>query len=152
MQFASVLVVFFVNYWQDKILTPLGSFPQQFVLSPTFPDKTFLSPSFATGKKKKHFPRILTLKPVTWLHTDILIHSLASQGQAPKGRSACCRGVNNFSPNIKAKKKYITRKFIFSLDTEPRPLRRRKFKPFLASYLGSFSNNNGHGNENGKKQ
>ena len=57
MQFASVLVVFFVNYWQDKILTPLGSFPQQFVLSPTFPDKTSLSPSFATGKKKKSFSK-----------------------------------------------------------------------------------------------
>ena len=96
---------FFVNYWQDKILTPLGSFPQQFVLSPTFPDKTFLSPSFATGKKKNHFPRIFTLKPVTSLHTNILMHSGALQGQPAKGRSGCCRGVNHFNPNIKAKEK-----------------------------------------------
>ena len=90
---------FFVNYWQDKILTPLGSFPQQFVLSPTFPDKTFLSPSFATGKKKNHFPRIFTEKTVTSLHTDILVHSRASQRRPPKGRSGCCRGVNHFNPN-----------------------------------------------------
>ena len=90
---------FFVNYWQDKILTPLGSFPQQFVLSPTFPDKTFLSPSFATGKKKNHFPRIFTEKTITSLNTNILVHSLASQRQPPKGRSGCCRGVNHFNPN-----------------------------------------------------
>ena len=48
------------------------------------------------GRKKNHFPRIFTLRLVTSLHTDILIHSRASKGRPPKGQSGCCRGANHF--------------------------------------------------------
>ena len=48
------------------------------------------------GRKKIHFPRIFTLRLVTSLHTNILIHSRASKGRPPKGRSGCCRGANHF--------------------------------------------------------
>ena len=56
------------------------------------------------GRKKIHFSRMFTFKPVTSLHTNILMHSLASQGQPQKGQSGCCRGVNH-SIQIKAKEK-----------------------------------------------
>ena len=51
------------------------------------------------GRKKNHFPRIFTEKTITSPHTNILVHSRASQRQPPKGRSGCCRGVNHFNPN-----------------------------------------------------
>ena len=56
------------------------------------------------GRKKIHFPRIFTLRLVTSLHLNILIHSRASKGRPPKGQSGCCRGVNH-SILIKAKEK-----------------------------------------------
>ena len=66
------------------------------------------------GRKKIHFSRIFTLSPVTSLHTNILIHSLASQGRPPNGRSGCCRGVNHFNPNKGQRKNTsLLRKFVF---------------------------------------
>ena len=105
MQFASVLVVFLLIIDKIRYLRLLGLFLNSSSCLQHFLIKLSCLLLLPLGRKKIHFPRIFTLKPVTSLHTNILIHSRASQGQPAKGRSGYCRGVNHFNPNIKAKEK-----------------------------------------------
>lgn len=135
MQFASVLVVFLFIIDKIRYLRLLGLFLNSSSCLQHFLIKLSRFLLLPLGRKKIHFPRIFTLRLVTSLHTNILIHSLASQGQPPlRAGVVVVEGLTTSILILRPKKKYITRKFIFSLETEPRPLRRRKFKPFLASY------------------
>ena len=99
MQFASVLVVFLLIIDKIRYLRLLGLFLNSSSCLQHFLIKLSCLLLLPLGRKKIHFPRIFTLNPVTSLHTNILIHSLASQGQTPKGRTGSCRGIKHFNPN-----------------------------------------------------
>ena len=99
MQFASVLVVFLFIIDKIRYLRLLGLFLNSSSCLQHFLIKLSCFLLLPLGRKKIHFPRIFTLRLVTSLRPNILMHSRASQGQPPKGRSGCCRGVNHFNRN-----------------------------------------------------
>ena len=99
MQFASVLVVFLFIIDKIRYLRLLGLFLNSSSCLQHFLIKLSCFLLLPLGREKNHFPRIFTLRLVTSLRPNILMHSRASQGQPPKGRSGCCRGVNHFNRN-----------------------------------------------------
>ena len=110
MQFASVLVVFLLIIDKIRYLRLLGLFLNSSSCLQHFLIKLSCLLLLPLGRRKIHFPRIFTLKPVTSCTVTSCTAEPCKDSQLRAG-VAVVEGLTTLILILRPKKKYITRKF-----------------------------------------